>query len=248
LQSSTEFNPDDAIAFSFGVFGVFFFEGFEMQELTILNYPVRQDSVGRFCLNDLHRASGGENRHRPQFWLANQQTLDLIKVLDMEDSIAGIPAIEVKQQLGTFVCEDLVYAYAMWLDASFYLKVVRAYRGLVTEELSFLRPKAKELELVLPKAQAYERLEALPGAVTVSEAAKLIGIPVMSLFHWLSSHKWIFRRGANGKWLAYANKLRQGLLCHGVDAFYDKEEEEEKSFVRLYVTPKGAGKLAALVA
>jgi anti-repressor protein len=105
-----------------------------------------------------------------------------------------------------------------------------------------------QLQLALPKALAYERLEALPGAVTVSEAAKLIGIPVMSLFHWLSSHKWIFRRGSNGKWPAYANKLKQGLLCHGADAFYDKEAEEEKSFVRLYVTPKGAGRLATLVA
>ena len=73
----------------------------------------------------------------------------------------------------------------------------------------------RDLELLRPKAQAYERLEALPGSVTVSEAAKLLNTPVMHLFAWMANHKWIFRRSANGKWLGYANKLKQGLLCHG---------------------------------
>ena len=39
---------------------------------------VRQDEQGRFSLNDLHQAAGGEPRHQPSNWLQNQQTKELI--------------------------------------------------------------------------------------------------------------------------------------------------------------------------
>jgi hypothetical protein len=46
--------------------------------LKISNVSVRQDSVGRFSLNDLHKAAGGEIRHLASYWLSNQQTKELI--------------------------------------------------------------------------------------------------------------------------------------------------------------------------
>ena len=42
---------------------------------------VRQDEQGRFSLNDLHQAAGGEQRHRPNYWLETKQTQDLIAEL-----------------------------------------------------------------------------------------------------------------------------------------------------------------------
>lgn len=79
--------------------------------------------AGRYCLNDLNKASGGESRHRPAYWLGMKQTVDLIA----EISIAGIPAIQRKQGLGTFVVKELVYSYAMWISALFNLKVIREW-------------------------------------------------------------------------------------------------------------------------
>ncbi len=97
--------------------------------LSIAGSVIRQDAEGRFCLNDLHRASGGEARHKPSEWLRNKQTNELIEEL----SKAGIPAIQSKQQLGTFVAQDLVYDYAMWISPAFKVKVIRAYDAMVTQ-------------------------------------------------------------------------------------------------------------------
>lgn len=76
---------------------------------------VRQDEQGRFSLNDLHQAAGGEQRHRPNYWLETKQTQDLIAELGNSwnsmssgTSIAGIPAIEAKTKVGTFVARELV--------------------------------------------------------------------------------------------------------------------------------------------
>lgn len=94
-----------------------------MHHLIITGTEIRQDTEGRYCLNDLHRAAGGENKHRPSLWLKNMQTMALID----EMAKAGITAIESKQQLGTFASKEIVYAYAMWISPAFNLKVIKTF-------------------------------------------------------------------------------------------------------------------------
>lgn len=114
-----------------------------MQNLiTIHNVTITQDSEGRFCLNDLHKAAGGENKHRPKYWLETQQAAELV----IELTKGGIPPLEQNQPLkvihggnspGTYVVKELVYAYAMWISAKFHLEVIRAYDALVTLNKQF---------------------------------------------------------------------------------------------------------------
>jgi hypothetical protein len=94
-----------------------------MNQIMISETGIKQDEQGRYCLNDLHRAAGGEKRHQPSNWLANKQTSELIAEL----SITGITGIETKQGLGTFVAKELVYSYAMWISPAFNLKVIRTF-------------------------------------------------------------------------------------------------------------------------
>lgn len=94
--------------------------------ITIADVKVKTDKSSRFSLNDLHKAAGGENRHRPSLWLENQQTQALIAELEK----AGFPAFESKQRQGTYVVKELVYAYAMWLSPAFNLTVIRAFDAL----------------------------------------------------------------------------------------------------------------------
>ena len=96
---------------------------------------VRQDEHGRFSLNDLHQAAGGDPSIRPGEWLRNKQTVEL--AAEISASTAGISAIESRtgNNGGTYVARELVYAYAMWISPAFHLKVIRTFDALVTGKL-----------------------------------------------------------------------------------------------------------------
>jgi len=102
--------------------------------LAISGTSIRQDSNGRFCLNDLHKSAGGEKLHQPSNWLRMQQTIDLISVLESEEcKTKPLEVINGGNNRGTFVVKELVYAYATWISAKFFLSVIRAYDSLVSK-------------------------------------------------------------------------------------------------------------------
>lgn len=103
------------------------------QSLTVAGITIKQDQDGRFCLNDFHKAAGGEVKHKPSEWLRNQQTQELVD----EIGKVGNPAL-VSQRggstPGTYVCKELVYAYAMWVSPKFHLHVIRTYDQVAKEQ------------------------------------------------------------------------------------------------------------------
>lgn len=103
----------------------------ENKSIVVANITINRDEEGRYCLNDLHKAAGGERRHGPSLWMENQQTKDIIEEL----SDTGIPVSVIRggNKQGTFVVKELVYSYAMWISAKFSLEVIRAYDSLQNE-------------------------------------------------------------------------------------------------------------------
>lgn len=116
-----------------------------MTAIVIDSITIRQDSEGRFCLNDLHKAAGGKRRHEPNLWLTNQTTRELIQELTTPNT--GIPVFESLRGRygGTYVCKELVYAYAMWISPQFHLKVIRAYDRLATRGVAVHESAAEDL-------------------------------------------------------------------------------------------------------
>ncbi|WP_257223086.1 KilA-N domain-containing protein [Acinetobacter sp. YH12126] len=118
------------------------------QPLVIGEFSIRQDEDGRYCLNDLHKASGGLAKHKPSNFIRNQQTQELIVEIEQVSDVSSanfdrcsnmsigqkaINTIKGGVKQGMYVVEDLVYSYAMWISAKFHLMVIRAYRAQVME-------------------------------------------------------------------------------------------------------------------
>lgn len=146
-----------------------------MNNLIIANVPIRADDLGRYSLNDLHKAAGAEPRHRPPLWLENHQAQDLVAQLAAEASDAGIPAsvVSIKGGLnqGTYAGKELVYAYAMWISAKFHLQVIRTFDAAVTGALP--APVAKPTRAAPAKSPV---MVAASMAPTVVRALRSFGI------------------------------------------------------------------------
>ncbi len=195
-----------------------------MNALAIHSTNIRQDAHGRYCLNDLHRAAGGANRHRPSLWVENKQTAALVA----EMAKAGIPALESVKggaSAGTYVAKELVYAYAMWISPVFHLQVIRAYDAMAADRpdpllamndpvwlrQALLSYSEKVLEFQ-PKAQALDRLSASAGSLCVRDAAAKLGVPERKLIASLIEHRWAYRRPGKAVLCATADAMRQGVV------------------------------------
>ncbi|PMR71362.1 KilA-N domain-containing protein [Halomonas heilongjiangensis] len=96
-------------------------------QLIIAETSIKTDAEGRYCLNDLHRAAGGEQKHKPAEWLRYSTAKELIEELKVGNPTLSPLATKLGRNGGTFVVKKLVYTYAMWISPSFQLKVIRAY-------------------------------------------------------------------------------------------------------------------------
>ena len=98
--------------------------------LTIGESTIRQQD-GLYSLNDLHKASGGADIHRPAQFLRSDQTKALItEICNFADLYNYLRTIRGANG-GTYACRELVIAYAAWISPAFHLKVIRVFMSAV---------------------------------------------------------------------------------------------------------------------
>lgn len=134
---------------------------------------IHTDAEGRYSLNDFHKAAGGEDRHAPDRFLRLDSTASLIA------AISNSPEVEIKNPVsvtkgrygGSYVCEELIYAYGEWISGEFHLKVIRAFKALAKGDIE------KAQQIARPST---EKPTPLPSATTAFKSmyslAKLIGL------------------------------------------------------------------------
>jgi prophage antirepressor-like protein len=108
--------------------------------------------------------------------LIKKGTKDLLKELGNGD-IIGIPIISAQRGIGTYVCRELVYAYAMWISPKFHLKVIRSFDTLQTQGVAVAEHAAEDL---LKNPLKY--LEALMGQAKDLQEKLSIAAPKADVF------------------------------------------------------------------
>ena len=99
-----------------------------MSSLTILKTTIRKfDNL--HSLNDLHFAAGGEAKHKPSNFIRLDTTVELIEAIKADSDREPVKVIRGTNG-GTYVCEELVLSYAMWISPKFHLIVLRAFLAM----------------------------------------------------------------------------------------------------------------------
>ena len=118
-----------------------------MSNLAILNTSIRTHE-SLFSLNDLHKASGGAEKHRPSLFIRLDTTQDLISEIQKEVKSTDLifKTTGGRGLRGTYACEELVLSYAMWISPKFHLIVLRAFLAMhrnQPQQLSLPEPEKK---------------------------------------------------------------------------------------------------------
>lgn len=71
--------------------------------------------------------------------MATPQAIELEIELKSTQNMGSFPVRMIEgRNGGTYVCKELVYAYAMWISPKFSLEVIRAYDAMVTGNVAAL--------------------------------------------------------------------------------------------------------------
>lgn len=108
------------------------------------------------------------------------------------------------------------------------------------------REQAEQIESMKGDVEAHERLTKADGSVTITEAAKNLGMRPKDLFQWLSQNGWIYKRPGAANWLGYQPKCNSGLLEHKTNIVL-RADGSEKITEQVRITAKGLSRLAKLI-
>ncbi|RKH00536.1 hypothetical protein D7V97_30125 [Corallococcus sp. CA053C] len=203
---------------------------------------ITQDAHGRYSLNDLHRAAGGEKRHQPSDFLRLASTQEMVRELNSGDPRSLPVEVVAGRNGGTYVCRDLVYDYAMWVSAEFRVKVIRVFDAVATghvpqpaipalpgdylEALEALVVAEREKKRLAAEneAQQAQLAEQQPlyelgrdfldtkDLWGLKKTARHLRVPQQTFFNALKQDKVLFREFEGGPWVPRALFREKGLL------------------------------------
>lgn len=143
-------------------------------QITILDHAINMID-GLYSLNDMHKASGGEKKYQPAFFVRNQEVTDLAEEIKHSANLQSeqvLRKINGGSKRGTYACKELVYRYAMWISPKFALLVIRTFDKLVTGELK-VQGSQLTSEQTLPLRNAVNKLVTRSG-IMYPEGYKIV--------------------------------------------------------------------------
>ncbi|OIY13601.1 KilA-N domain-containing protein [Citrobacter freundii] len=126
----------------------------------ICGVEITTDAEGRFNLNALHRASGGEKKNGPTYWFSLDSTTQLIT--ELEKQTTGITVVKKEgRNGGTFAHELLAIEYAGWISPAFRLQVNQTFLDYRTGKLTLPAEHSASHQLIQSQQRQIELLEEL---------------------------------------------------------------------------------------
>ena len=111
-----------------------------------------------------------------------------------------------------------------------------------TEQVVVLQTAVADLA---PKAAALEQISASKESLTMTQAAKVLGLKLDELSTFMKQKGWIYRQ--NGSWVAYEKHLRNGDLKYKEARYTDEETAQMTHRPYCHILPKGLTKLAEML-
>lgn len=124
-------------------------------------------------------------------------------------------------------------------------KQVETHKLQIAEHLDTIASHTDLLNYSMPRAAIHDRLICADGTLTLSDAAKNIGVAPRKFIALLRREMWLFRRGKSPL-AAYQDKIKAGYLTHKVSVILAPNGDERMA-EQVRVTSKGLAKLARLV-
>jgi phage antirepressor YoqD-like protein len=122
-----------------------------------------------------------------------------------------------------------------------------AMRGLLltyTEKVISLEQTVAEQA---PQVATLHRIAAADGSLCMRDAAKVLQVRPVDLRRWLVAQGWVYQRPGHSGWLAYQDRIQQGVMCHKVTTV-QREDGTDKVVEQARITPKGIARIGAELA
>jgi phage anti-repressor protein/phage antirepressor YoqD-like protein len=117
---------------------------------------------------------------------------------------------------------------------------------MVLEESAEKQALQQVVAAQTPKVEAFERIAVADGTFCIRAAAKLLQVRPTDLRNLLITERWIYGRPGHSGWLAYQDRIQQGLLIHKTTSGVRPDGHEWVSD-QVRVTTKGLTKLGELL-
>ena len=99
---------------------------------------------------------------------------------------------------------------------------------------------AEKVSELTPKAAGFDRIADSEGSLTITAAAKTLGLAPKALFETLAALKWIYRQG--GEWCAFQDKMNAGMMTSKAVTF--QASDGDRTTTQARITPKGLSHLS----
>ncbi|WP_397586809.1 antA/AntB antirepressor family protein [Sphingobium fuliginis] len=165
--------------------------------------------------------------------------------LDMAKEMAMVERNEKGKQVRRYFieCERRALTRSPALD----MRDIGQLQVAALQLIEMNQEKDEKIAVLLPKAEAMDRLETSEGSVGPRLAAKMLNMPERKFIKWLEANHWAFRQNGVGPLQAYKDKRERGYLEHRPHTYYDQVRGEDRTIAQMMITPKGLARLAVLL-